>query len=537
VAVTPVRGASQEIPTDQADPAVIREQLRPEENSPASDAAGVAAPNGRPAQSPVPPFTPGAILVEGATVLQPADFAPAIEPWLGRPLGPEQLRALIRDIAEVARRSGYALATAWVPRQNLVTGVLTVRIDEGRIDAVEVSGTGRAVVEPRLEGLATGRPIPTADLERRLLVAGDLPGVSLGRARIVRRAGRNILAVVATIDRVRGRAGLDNSGSGPIGPVRARLSVDFNSVAVGGDRLSLGGVVTPVQPREFQFAEASYTVPVGRNGTELSVAAYAAHSDPGGSLRGLDIAGESAQAEARISHPLLRSRAASLWGSVGFSVRESRLDRMNLRVRDDRIAVASATLFGNARLGGGRLRARLSYVQGLGILNMTARGDPLASRNDAGGPFSKLEFSTEYERRLGGGFGLQLRGAGQWASRPLLASEEIGLGGRQFLRGFDYWEVAGDKGGLISGEVRYDLRRGLPAVLARLQLYVYADAGRVTNLGNGTGGGTLASAGGGLRAWLRDGFEAGVEIGVPLTDGAYDDDPDTRFSVNLGSRF
>src|SRR5207253_2531564 len=119
--------------------------------------------------------------------------------------------------------------------------------------------------------------------------------------------------------------------------------------------------------------------------------------------------------------------------------------------RDDRIVTASATLAGNARILGGRLRVRLSYVQGLDLLGMTMRGDPLASRADAGGPFSRLEFWTEYERSLGHGLSVDLRGAGQLASRPLLASDEFGLGGRQFLRGFDYWEMSGDEGAVISG--------------------------------------------------------------------------------------
>jgi hemolysin activation/secretion protein len=415
--------------------------------------------------------------------------------------------------------------------------VLRVQVDEGRIDAVEVSGNAREAVEARLNGVATGRPLRTAELERRLLLAGDMPGVSLGRAQVVRRDGRTILVVNASIDRVRGWASVDNSGSGPVGPIRARLSVDFNSLAIAGDRLSVGGVVTPVQPREFQYGEISYTAPIGRNGTEASVAVYAGHSDPGASLRGQDIAGVSTQAEARVTHPLLRSRAASLWGSVGVTIRDSTLDQLGARVRDDRIVSASAILSGNAAFAGGRLRVRLAYVQGLDLLNATARGAPLASRSDAGGPFSKVEFWTEYERPLGRGFGIDLRGAGQLASRPLLASEEMGLGGRQFLRGFDYWEMAGDEGAVISGELRYDLRRGLPGPLTRLQVYLYADAGRVTNLAGGLGGGTLASAGGGLRAWLQHGFQAGVEIGVPLTDGAFDPAPDPRFSFNLGSRF
>ena len=254
-------------------------------------------------------------------------------------------------------------------------------------------------------------------------------------------------------------------------------------------------------------------------------------------MRDRDFQGTSAGVEVALSHPLIRSRAASLWAGATLAVRDSRLDEAGVEARDDRIATATASLSGNARMAGGRVRVRLSYVQGLDLLNATARGDPLASRRDAGGAFSKVEFWTQYERRLGNGFSMELRGAGQLASRPLLASEEIGLGGRSFLRGFDYWEAAGDRGAAGSAEVRYDIASGLPHPFRRLQLYLFADGGRVTNIGGGTGGGTLASAGAGLRAALRSGFEAGLELGFPLTDAPFDDDPDPRVSFSLGSRF
>ncbi len=530
--------AAAQTPVDQADPSVVEEQLLPDERQPRSspDTALPAAPPRRDAVAPTEIVVAGAIRIEGATELAPAAFAAAIEPYLGRALGPDDLRALTRGVAAVARAAGFGLATAWIPSQNLVTGVLRVVVDEGRIDAVEVQGSGREAVERRLASLATGRPLRTAELERQLLLAGDLAGVSVGRPRIVRRHGRNILKVRAGLDRVQGRATIDNSGSATVGPVRARLGVDLNSVIVAGDRLSVGGAVTPIQPREFQLAQASYTVPIGRGGTEASVRGYVGHSDPGASLRDQDVAGVSAEVEASVSHPIVRSRAASLWATATMTVRDSRLDRGGARVRDDRIVTGTVTLFGNARFGGGRLRARLSYVQGFDWLSATARGDPLASRRDGGGPFSKVEFWAQYERPLGRGFSIDLRGQGQLASRPLLASEEIGLGGRQFLRGFDYWQLSGDEGAAAGAEIRYDIARGLPRPLRRLQLYLYADAGRVTNLGGG-GGGSLTSAGGGVRAWLVDGFEAGLELGLPLTDGLFDDDPDPRLSFSLGSRF
>jgi len=71
-----------------------------------------------------------------------------------------------------------------------------------------------------------------------------------------------------------------------------------------------------------------------------------------------------------------------------------------------------------------------------------------------------------------------------------------------------------------------------------LQLYGYADGGAVGNLDGGTGGGSLFSAGGGIRASLPSRLEAGLEIGVPLKAGAdAGDEVDPRVSFVLGTRF
>jgi len=526
-------------PVDRADPSVVGRQLGDEERrAPApTTALPIATAQGESAAPEGPPIVAGAIRVDGATALPPSTFAAAIEPYLGRPLGGEDLRALARDVAGAARRAGFALATAWVPQQDLVAGVLHVTLDEGRIDAVEAEGPGREEIERRLAPLATGRPVRTEQLERALLLAGDVPGTSLGQARLVRRNGRNILVVRAGFDRVQGRATIDNSGSGTAGPVRGRVAVDINSVLTRGDRLSLGAMVTPLQPREFQLAEAAYRVPVGHAGTEIGVSGYVGHSRAGGSLRDADLGGVSSQAEASVSHPLVRARAGSVWASVSLGVRDAHLDRAGVRVRDDRIVTASAGLFANGLVGGGRLRVRLGYVQGLDWLRATMAGDPLASRADGSGRFSAGRAWMQYDRSLGHGFSLQLAGQAQIASRPLLASEEIGLGGRQFLRAFDYWEVSGDEGAAASAELRYDIAGGLPRPLRRLQLYLYADAGRATNLRGGLGGGSLASAGGGARAWFAKDFDASLELGVPLTDSPFDPDPDPRVSFSLGRRF
>lgn len=524
-------------PVDRSDPSVVIEEIEdadavrrhpPEQTEIASEPAE--------SESPADGLIAGAIRIDGATAVPQSAFAPAIEPYLGRPLSAEELRRLVRDVADVARNAGYGLATAWIPPQTITTGILRVRIDEGRIDVIDARGPGGPAIAGRLAGLGGPTPVRTAALERALLIAGDTAGVAVGRAQLVRENGRNVLRIDTRRDRIAGQFTLDNWGTGPIGPWKARAVVDFNGVLGQGDRLTVGGLVTPFQPREFQLLQLGYSVPVGQGGTALGVRGYFSASAAGGGLRDRDFDGVGNEGEIALSHPFIRSRSANLWGYLTFGLRESSLDRDGARIRRDRIALASAAVYGWARLGGGAVRVRIGLVQGLDAFDATRRGDPLASRRDAGGVFTKATFWADYTRLLGSGFSVQLSGQGQLASRPLLASEEIGLGGRGFLRGYDYREFSGDRGGAGAIELRYDIMRPLP-VVRRVQLYTYADAGRVTNLRGSFGSGSLASAGGGLRLSLPRRIETGVELGVPLRDGFDGTRPDPRISFTLSTRF
>ncbi|MEA3004404.1 MAG: hypothetical protein QOH81_3192 [Sphingomonadales bacterium] len=522
---------------DRADPSRLRQEMREERPAAAPVRQPLRLQQAQAGESAAfGTVLVGAVHVEGIVALPASAFGPAIEPFLGRQLGAAELRDLATAIANVARQAGYGLATAQVPQQTIRDGILRVVVDEGRIDAVEPTGTGADAVRPLLGKLVNGRPVRTADLERQLLLAGDVAGVATDGARIDRVGGRNILRLQASRNRIAVRAGLDNWGSSPIGPLRARLDIDVNGALFSRDQLSIGGLITPAQPREFQFVRAAWSVPLGHDGTQASLSGYYGHSRPGAALKSRALEGKTVGASLTLSHPLLRSRSASLWASGDVSLLDSNLDELGTLVRRDRVRSVTAGLSGVSRLGGGWIRANLSAVQGLSGFGATRRGDALASRSDAGGAFTKLAFSAQYATALAGRLSLNLATEGQLASRPLLSSEEMGLGGRSFLRGYDYWEVAGDQGASASAELRYDLGAHLPGV-RRLQLYGYGDAGSVHNLKGGTGGGTLASAGGGMRATLRNGAEAGVELGVPLKASPYTPSPKPRVSFTLSFPF
>lgn len=538
LAAAPAWGSDEQTPADQADPSVVESELRDEAPPPPKERHILQAPAAAEGKSALTePVLVGAISVEGAEAVPQASFAGVVERYVGRTLTGQDLQALASDIAGVARGAGYGLATAWIPAQQIGNGLLRVRIDEGRIDAVEVNGSGRAAAERRLAALADGKPIRTAELERRLLLAEDAAGVRMGKARLVRAKGRNVLVVSATQARVEGRASLDNWGSSTAGPVRARLSIDINGILAADDRVSVDAVVTPLQPKEFALVRGAYTAAVGNDGTEASVGGYVARSQAGGALADRDLDGKSNEVEAEIRHPLVRSRETSVWAGAAAKLRDSNQRREGVLVRDDRLATVTASAYLFHQLPEGRLRGRIAVVQGLSVLGATRMGDLLASRSDADGAFTKVELWGEYEQRLGYDFSFLFQSEAQFAGGALLSSEEMGLGGRWFGRAWDYREFSGDRGAAGSMEVRY-LWRNPTRFVESAQFYAYVDGGTVSNHAGGGGGGSLASAGGGVRLWLPRQVRASLELGIPLTDGsdpARDDDP--RVSVTVDKKF
>lgn len=525
-------------PLDRSDPAIVEQELPRPMPKPDDPAEPRIAPPPAAQAGPRTGVFVGAVRVENAELIAPKRFAPAIAPYIGRQLDSATLQWLAGDVARVAREAGYLFATAAIPPQTLSSGVLRVELDLGRIAEVRVVGTDNPAVKRMLRPLGDGTPPTRAVVERQLLLAADIPGIRLRRTRYVREQGRGVLIVHVAEDRAEGALLIDNRGSEAIGPVRARARADLRGIVSAGDELTLEAIATPLQPREFVLFAADYTMLLGSRGLDLTFAGAHGRSRPGARLRRFDTQGRSIDTSLALSYPLVRSRAISLWASGEFGFRRSVQDQRTVRVREDRLTTLAATVNGFAPFAGGRVRARVSIVQGLDLFDATRATDRLASRRDGDARFTRAELWSDWTRPLGRSFSARIALAGQLASRPLLASEEIGLGGPRFGRGYDYSERSGDEGVLGSAELRFDVMHPPLKLLTELQVYGYGDGGTVWNLRSGRNGGSLASAGGGIRAELADLFDVGIELGLPINADRFDSgDRSPRVSFSIGTDF
>lgn len=527
---------------DRVDPGQTDRQQRAEEavrpDAPRKPSIEVDAPtNPLPAAGPAPVMV-GAIAITGLQVLAPDAFAAVVADTVGRPLDREQLTDLVDRIVATARARGFVFASATIAPQRIAAGVLTIRVDEGRIDSIRNTGDSRPAVDAILEKLVTGRPVTLAEVERAMLIAGDMAGVRIRNARYVREGDAGILVVAVDSDRIRGRAVLENDGSRPVGPEQLRIDVEAVSLLFSDDALAMTYLTAPFQPGELQYGRVRYARRVNSAGTEIGLVATLSSTEPGSYLAGRGIEGRSWYVGATTLHPLWRRRDASLWLEGEFGVRTLRQLRETMLARHDRVVAMRVGLYGNAAWAGGRLRVNATLSRGLDLFDATRRGDPLASRRDAEVDFTTLTTWADWVRPLGGSFSMRLATRTQLSSAPLLISEEIGLGGGAFLRGYNFNERSGDQGTMAMGELRYDLAKPLNAAVRRVQLYGFVDGGVLTNLRGGRGGGSLASGGGGLRTVILRGLTADAEIAVPFSGARYDTGTEApRFNFRVVKTF
>ena len=479
----------------------------------------------------------GSIVIDGLDVLSRSEFASTVEPFAGRTLSHADLRRLTDAIAELARQRGYILATAWIPEQALVGGMLRVRVDEGTIDAVRVEGSDDPAIRRQLEQLINLRPFTLAALQREVLLADDLPGVWIRSTRFEGDGTRRVLVVDARRDDFSGAALLATDGTKPVGPIRARIDLNANGLISPRDRVDLSFTMSPLDPGELAFFSSRYSVIVNDRGTQVGLFGSYSQTQPGAYLAARELQGKAWQGGIRMRHPLMRTQQRSLWIEASGELQNLRQDSFGSLAREDRIALARLGFYGYGPLAGGTLQGRAAISQGLDILGATQLGDPLASRTDAPPDFTTISWWLNWRRGLTKRVSLSLAASGQFSTEPLLIGENFALGGNAFLRGYDFAQRVGDQGIAGVGELRYDWPDA-PGGVRNVQLYAFADGGTVTNLAGGLGGGTLASSGGGFRADLTRTLDLDFEIAVPLTEPRYDTDDNTpRLNLRIVQSF
>ncbi len=461
-------------------------------------------------------FVLNGLTIDGVSAYPQSDLAPLYANALATEIGVSDLAGVAQALTDRYRKDGYFLARAATPRQVGAEGHARLVVYEGYVGEVAFEGDAVPAVGALLRDIVDIRPLKLADLDRRLALANDLPGVRV-TAKLepdFDDPAKHRLVVHTRLRRLEGQVYADNRGGEQAGPWQVYARGAVNSAVRSGDQLGLGVLTTPGPAPRFTQVDISYGAPLPGGGQlRGTLAASKADGDPDGLAAALG--NESQSAGVRLSLPVTRRQDHALWVVAQADARRVEQNWTTANLVDE-LVVGRVALQGERR-GDGRYSTAFAQVsRGFGGMGGDDRDG--RTRWDASGQFWKLYLHGSHYRDLGRRAGVFVSASGQWSPDPLLASEEFAAGGLPVGRAYDYAEIMGDKG--IAGQV--ELRAGWDPNLRPLtffQTYGFVDGAKVWNYYAAPGWEAmdLASAGAGVRLVFKDRLSLRFEVAKPLT--------------------
>jgi len=374
-----------------------------------------------------------------------------ISPSLPAALSFAQIEQITARITQTYRDAGFLVSVAYIPPQQIGDSqLLTLKVIEGRVGRVLVQGSQRYRDDQlTASSLALiGRPLRQAELERALLYARDLPGVSVTS---VLQPGQNegetdiVLVAKDSAHPYEISAGLSNHGTDSTGKYRAEVGISAFNALGAGDVLaaSLG---YGLDPADSWQAALSLSIP-SSTVDGLSAIAGISRSEMeinSGPFAAMRLTGPTTLFYAGSDWKFIQRNDLQVQASARWIHEESELEGLGMLLSRHSFDVLDA---------GVSLRHTDRRWRGMNLAQVSLR----KSINDESSPFNWLYTShapyfwvarTSVARlqALPGNQRLLLRGSAQFTEDALTPLEQFSVGGPTSVRAYPLSNALGDRG-------------------------------------------------------------------------------------------
>ena len=447
---------------------------------------------------PAADVTVRSVAVEGVTAYNRAEILALAGPGLIGPAVPlSRIEAARAAILRHYRADGYVLSGVSVSID--ASGALRFLVTEGRIAEVKLSsdiGPAGSRVLRFLQRLTEKTPIDEATLERYLLLAQSVPGVTLHAVLQPVPGDPGAMTLIAEVARaaVSGLLTTDNYSSRYTGPIESLLVVDANSFTSYGERTEVSLYHT--WPNSQTFGQAASEFFIGDNGLKLRVYGGSGQTSPTGPLALEGYLGITNVFGTALTFPAIRTRNETLDLFTSLDAIESEVSLLSngtrARASFDSLRVAriggdyarSDVLLGAGRGAVNEVAVRLS--KGLAGLGASQDGAANLPRTGEAADFLKVDARISRSQTLFSpyeGATVALLGvvAGQFTNSIMPPAEEFYLGGLQYLRGYESGIITGDRVLTATIELDFNTSIDLSAVAlpapVPVQIYGFYDWG------------------------------------------------------------
>lgn len=472
----------------------------------------------------------------------------------------------IRDEVQSRLRASRYVASVQVPQQRIDSGVLKLEVVSGRIVEMRVRGDVgpyESLLQRRIEQLQALDPLNEAEAERILLLANDIPGltIELALSPASGRPGDLIGELAVSYRSFSLLANLQNYNATFLGRETGLLHAEFYGLTGQGDVTSITGQST-FDFKEQRIASLRHAMTLDSSGTALDLRATWAEARP--DIPRLDQRTVSIVAGIGVSHPLVRTVTDRLKISGGFEYSQQtakffqasgassplsrdRISTLYLRV-DGSTAALDVTGLQVAGLSGS-----FEMRRGLDVFKASEANDniPLragspqlgtfgTSRSDGTSLATVVRGSLEGFYKIGPVFEMSGKLNGQWANTALLNYDTFAIGNFTIGRGYDPGANTGDRaiGFVLEPRANFKIDQKLNG-----QLFAFYEGVKLWNIGpNATERNRyIASLGGGTRFTLSQAVRLDLTythaLDRPLLTGALSRRPKDRVLASMTIQF
>lgn len=475
----------------------------------------------------------------------------------------KQIYAAASEIEATHARAGFILARVAVPPQDLRDGgSLRITVTDGFIESVDVAGVPervRAAVAARASKLAGQKHLRLADIEQPLLIANEVPGLTL-KSTLARgsQPGGTKLVLEGRHHLISGSIGGDNHLASSLGRWNVTAQLSLNSALGLGEQI-YGFVGSGYDVSQIFSSDVRERVlgggavfPIGDGRLTLNPEVTFSRTQPAPALGAPATLGTLRRYTLRAGYTLVKTRMQSL--ALNAAVEQI----------DERNGVPSFGALGNlshdhylaARLGvaydrvmpdGTAFGVAAQFSQGLGDTGGLSLAEAQAttlngfSRQGASNSFSKFTAQAHGSLDFAKSLTLRVTAKGQTGfGTPMLRAEQFSLEGSDGVSAYVGGVTAVDDGVAARAELagRVALGDAKSGAVAAPYLFVASGFGKIQQPTALEPGSIKAAAvGAGARANLpRFGFSLALEYAHGVSDYAAIDKAD-RVNVSASFRF
>ncbi|RJR30472.1 MAG: ShlB/FhaC/HecB family hemolysin secretion/activation protein, partial [Desulfobacteraceae bacterium] len=393
----------------------------------------------------------------GNTVIDTDTLKSLTKEFTERELTLDEMKVAADLVTIAYQEKGYILAKAVVPKQDITDGVLNILIQEGDVGKVTTSGNtyyrDRVIKRYFIPQIKAG-VVQEDALERAVLLTNDIPK---NETRVVLKKGEKPGTSdmeLQTKDEIGFKWGVDynNFGTDLISRNRYGSFMEFTD-PFWGSTLEVRGI-SGRDRRESGIVSASYRLPVNTIGSAINLKYLKANYGVGQQFADLGLEGDTKVYGANISTPLVRSRNANFYYTLGVDHKYQK----NLILNEQRSIDEVSTLymsfdFDNLDRFLGKNFISFSFIAG--DLDPDDRIPPSRLRAEEDDKFMKMNLSLARIQRLYESINLLVRFYGQTTNSRVVPFEQFVIGGYGSVRGHEPALFIGDSGYTFSTELMF----------------------------------------------------------------------------------